>query len=77
MAAPIYGDSRARFFSRINCIHDFEQFPFDRELFYDIALIIVRLNVFLEYVKKSKSDFDFFPDHYRNSFTAFTQGEGY
>ena len=43
MAAPIYRDSRAKFFSRTNFKHDFGPYPFDRELFYDIALIVVRL----------------------------------
>ena len=43
MAAPIYRDSRVKIFSQTNYKHDFGPFPFDRELFYDIALIVVRL----------------------------------
>ena len=43
MAATIYSGSRAEFFSWIICKHDFDSYPSDRELFYDIALIVVRL----------------------------------
>ena len=43
MAAPIYRDSRAKFFSRTNYKHDFGPYPFDRELFYEITKIVVRL----------------------------------
>ena len=43
MAAPIYRGSRAEFFSWTICKYDFGQYPSDRELFYDIALIVVRL----------------------------------
>ena len=43
MAAPIYRGSRAKFFSWTICKHDFGPYLSDRELFYEIALIIVRL----------------------------------
>ena len=43
VAAPIYRGFRARFFSWTICEHDFGPYPSERELFYDIALIIVRL----------------------------------
>ena len=43
VAAPIYRSSRAKFCSWNICKLDFEPYPSDRELFYDIALIVVRL----------------------------------
>ena len=43
MAAPIYRGSRAKFFSWTFCKQDFGPYPSDRELFYEIALIVVRL----------------------------------
>ena len=43
VAAPIYRGSRAKFFSWTICKHDFGPYLSDRELFYEIALIVVRL----------------------------------
>ena len=43
MAAPIYRGSMAKFSSWTICKHDFGPYPSDRELFYDIAFIVVRL----------------------------------
>ena len=43
VAAPIYRGSRAKFFSWTICKPDFGSYPSDRELFYEIALIVVRL----------------------------------
>ena len=43
VAAPIYRGSRAKICSWTICKHDFGPYPFDRELSYDIALIVVRL----------------------------------
>ena len=43
MAAPIYWGPRAKFLKWILFKHDFELYPFDRELFSDIGYIVVRL----------------------------------
>ena len=43
MAAIVYRGPMAEFFSWTISIHDFELYPFDRELFYDFGEIIVRL----------------------------------
>ena len=48
MAAPIYRGSRAKFFSWTTCKHDFGPYPSDRELFYDIAFIVVPLTVHIK-----------------------------
>ena len=50
MAAPIYRGFRAKFFSWTICKYDFGPYPIDRELFYDIAIIVVRLLVTLGYI---------------------------
>ena len=43
MAAPIYWGPRAKFLKWILFKHNFELYPFDRELFSDIGYIVVRL----------------------------------
>ena len=43
VAAPIYRGFRAKFFSWTICKYDFGPYPIDRELFYDIAIIVLRL----------------------------------
>ena len=43
MAAPIYWGPRAKFLKWILFKHDFEPYPFDRELFSDIGYIVVTL----------------------------------
>ena len=43
VAAPIYRGYRAKIFWWTICNHDFGPYPSDRELFYDIACIVVRL----------------------------------
>ena len=41
MAAPIYWGPRAKFLKWILFKHNFELYPFDRELFSDISYIVV------------------------------------
>ena len=43
MVAPTYKGSRVKFYSRTISKHDFGPNPSDRELFYDIEKIVVRL----------------------------------
>ena len=48
---PIYRGFRAKFFSWTICKHDFD--PSDRELFYEIALIVRLLNSHMYAIKKT------------------------
>ena len=43
VAAPIFNESRTKFFSLTIFKHDFGPYPSDRELFYEILSIVVML----------------------------------
>ena len=45
MAAIVYRGPIAKFFSWTIFIHDFELYPFDRELSYDFGWVVVMLIV--------------------------------